>query len=331
MIYLNLFLLTKIFQKLGDSGGGLFIKYKDVYYLRGIVSSSLISDDLCDVNNYAVFTDVIKLKDWIKLKKDQVKNEECGVMSASTGLIQGGEFSTRKEFPWMASVVIKNGLFNLSAVLLSHRHVLASGLYSTNHVGNSQKFNILALDRVKIYLAALKHDESEHVFSPSKMALHPHVKEIDGVTIINIMVLTLSKSVEFSDFIRPICLWTGCDDSNLIKNSPIFVAGYGVDESGKISNIKKHAKVTLTDNATCRSKYSKITEEIKYLCIKGSKQGAPCDYDRYIFVKYFDKWFVRGVFLKRFVFSNGTCRVDDPFLFEDIAKHTKWIQTQIEL
>lgn len=44
----------------GDSGGGLVVNVNGVYYLRGIVSSSLIKDFTCDVNNYAVFTNVLR-------------------------------------------------------------------------------------------------------------------------------------------------------------------------------------------------------------------------------------------------------------------------------
>ena len=50
----------------GDSGGGLFVKYGSAYYIRGIVSSSIIGGPYgCDVDVYSVFTDVTKYIDWI--------------------------------------------------------------------------------------------------------------------------------------------------------------------------------------------------------------------------------------------------------------------------
>lgn len=50
----------------GDSGGGLYVIDEGFYYLRGIVSSSLKTAELsCDVNNYSVFTNVLKFIDWI--------------------------------------------------------------------------------------------------------------------------------------------------------------------------------------------------------------------------------------------------------------------------
>jgi secreted trypsin-like serine protease len=44
----------------GDSGGGLVVNVNGVFYLRGIVSSSLIKDFSCDVSNYAVFTNILR-------------------------------------------------------------------------------------------------------------------------------------------------------------------------------------------------------------------------------------------------------------------------------
>lgn len=50
----------------GDSGSGVYVKYNGSFYLRGIVSLSLVNDDSeCDVNRPAVFTDVTKHYDWI--------------------------------------------------------------------------------------------------------------------------------------------------------------------------------------------------------------------------------------------------------------------------
>ena len=51
----------------GDSGGGVYVKHNRAYYLRGLVSSSLMNVDLeCDVDRVAVFTDVPKFYGWIK-------------------------------------------------------------------------------------------------------------------------------------------------------------------------------------------------------------------------------------------------------------------------
>lgn len=52
----------------GDSGGAFVVKSGDIWYLRGIVSAALLDHtlDSCDVNNYAVFTDVVRFNSWVK-------------------------------------------------------------------------------------------------------------------------------------------------------------------------------------------------------------------------------------------------------------------------
>lgn len=48
------------------AGGGLVLKSGRKWFLRGIVSASLRDEASCDVNNYAVFTDVAKFIPWIR-------------------------------------------------------------------------------------------------------------------------------------------------------------------------------------------------------------------------------------------------------------------------
>lgn len=50
---------------LGDSGHGLFVRLANVFYLKGIVSSSMIDDGTCDVYNYAIYTNVNMYSRWI--------------------------------------------------------------------------------------------------------------------------------------------------------------------------------------------------------------------------------------------------------------------------
>lgn len=51
----------------GDSGNGLFFKDAGKFFLLGIVSSSLVDNEhKCDVTRFALYTDVLKYKDWIE-------------------------------------------------------------------------------------------------------------------------------------------------------------------------------------------------------------------------------------------------------------------------
>lgn len=52
----------------GDSGNGLFVSHGNSFYLRGMVSSCLISSNYmagCDLTKYTLYTDVLKFMPWI--------------------------------------------------------------------------------------------------------------------------------------------------------------------------------------------------------------------------------------------------------------------------
>lgn len=49
----------------GDSGGSLFVKINNIFYLKGIVSSSLTTENGCDISKNAVYTNVPKFDSWI--------------------------------------------------------------------------------------------------------------------------------------------------------------------------------------------------------------------------------------------------------------------------
>jgi len=60
----------------GDSGSGLFVKHRGIYYIRGIVSVSLQNNEYCDIDNYAVFTNVPSFFDWIREKNYQSNSSQ---------------------------------------------------------------------------------------------------------------------------------------------------------------------------------------------------------------------------------------------------------------
>jgi len=55
----------------GDSGSGLIVIHEGIYYLRGIVSSSLGGRiEGCNLYQYSIFTDILGFFGWIKSGKD---------------------------------------------------------------------------------------------------------------------------------------------------------------------------------------------------------------------------------------------------------------------
>ena len=56
----------------GDSGGGVFVRIGNAFYLKGLVSASLTNLGECDVTNFALYTNVEKFIDWIEQPTEEL-------------------------------------------------------------------------------------------------------------------------------------------------------------------------------------------------------------------------------------------------------------------
>lgn len=114
----------------GDSGGGLFIKVDDVFHLKGIVLSSPLKDGGCSVSKNAIYTNVLKFRDWVRtvtgvpgeirsvhsfastnsempFKRLRRSADQCGRSEMTVGLVVGGQKFRRGDFPWIVALFFR--------------------------------------------------------------------------------------------------------------------------------------------------------------------------------------------------------------------------------
>lgn len=116
----------------GDSGGGLFIKVNGIYYLKGIVSSSLLNDygNDCDVFKNAVYTNVPKFYSWIK-QITEIEHSVCGTVKRMTALMKFGQSFQRGSFPWLVALFhLENNKseFICGGTIISSSYVLSGNV-----------------------------------------------------------------------------------------------------------------------------------------------------------------------------------------------------------
>lgn len=326
----------------GDSGHGFFVRVKNKFFLRGIISSSPKGiNNSCAFTHYGVYSNVLMYTNWIENPEEKfyVGSNSCGIMAKSSGLVQGGKLSKREQFPWIASIVYSNG-HNSSGVLISNKHILmhAGGISFWDK--ENSKYVAQSVSSFKIYLGTMELsrtiDSKSVSLTASKVILHPHLK-IHGGTLINaIAIIYLTNAVQFNEYIRPICLWiTHNDNVSAIEDIPLYGIGYGRDESGNYSNKRKFAGMNLIADQVCREVYtdrSSAFDEAKLFCAKGNGIETPCDGDTSLVMKVDDKWYIRGMMLTyRQWTSNRTCVYDKPLLYEYLGTHSQWILAQMKL
>ncbi|KAG4079873.1 hypothetical protein HA402_015004 [Bradysia odoriphaga] len=79
----------------GDSGGSISFQENDVYYIRGIVSTTVSrgEDGLCDTKEYVIFTDVTQYLPWIEKVVPELKRSESELDAApKSSYINGKRF-----------------------------------------------------------------------------------------------------------------------------------------------------------------------------------------------------------------------------------------------
>lgn len=147
----------------------------------------------------------------------------------STGLIIGGQRSTRGQFPWLAAY-FSDGAFLCGGSLISRKIIVtAAHCFHFKH-----ETAIREADEATFYLG--KHNleslNEKNVISAgvSEFKIHPswdsNSESYDG----DIAIAILSRTISFNKFVKPICLWTSTSDSTDLVGKNGIVAGWGKTE-----------------------------------------------------------------------------------------------------
>jgi hypothetical protein len=269
-------------------------------------------------------------------------DSNCGIMSISAGLVQGGELSKQNQFPWMAVIkVLNDDVWSHlgSGSLVTQKHVIASSA-SVSYLDDSNNHIPVETDRVKIQLGTTKYDDLSEAGSMevnvAKIINHRNSRKVQPALRINkLSVITLDREITFTEFIRPICLWPFGDDLSDIVGREAYAVGYGSDHTGKDSLTRKHVRMTITDdeeNDDCQNTFNEqlvFKNETKFFCAKSDESEGPCHRDTLLFMKIGANWYLKAISSTVKLFRNGTCNNEAPTLYEDNAQFVPWILNQI--
>lgn len=166
----------------------------------------------------------------------------------------------------------------------------------------------------------------------SKIVLHP---KLAGARprVFNLAIIFLKEPVAFSNVISPICLQYFNEDYDKILGKTAYAVGFGVDQEGSISKSKKHIPMLVVDNLTCERFFNDTIQKgkaTKFFCARGNGLDTPCRYDKPLYIKQDDRWFLQAMSSTYKVFKNKMCRPRAPVLYEDITTTTlDWIRSEI--
>ncbi|XP_063708974.1 transmembrane protease serine 9-like [Culicoides brevitarsis] len=220
----------------------------------------------------------------------------CGEPTISGNpLVVNGSPIVRGEFPWLVALYWKNAKsleYKCSGTLISDKIVLTSAhcLFVSQKVISEEKI-VLFAGRNDI------DDWSEGGFiSPKVKQFIIHADYNSTTADADIAILLLQEKLEFTQFIRPACLWKNTLKSN---DQSGFVAGWGRDSSGKITSTPNKVEMPIVSEVTCLRSHEtfRFLTSSRTFCAGKRDGSGPCNGDSGggFLMKINKKWYLRGI------------------------------------
>ncbi|XP_077283142.1 ovochymase-like [Arctopsyche grandis] len=218
----------------------------------------------------------------------------CGIHEYGNKIFNG-EVADIDEFPWMALLFYREKIqynkFGCGGVLINDRYVMTAAHCVTGVVN---KFGGLEKVRLGEYNVLTEEDcvidgEFEDCSDPSvdiepeEIIVNPYYDPESIHQHNDIALIRLKEKVNFTDFIRPVCLpdIQLFPDYNFTDGSRLYVAGWGRSETGYASIVKLKLKVPIYNFEKCGLEYSpfNITLSPCQLCAGGELGKDSCKGD----------------------------------------------------
>ncbi|KAH8284025.1 hypothetical protein KR054_007649 [Drosophila jambulina] len=256
-------------------------------------------------------------------------NTVCGrEKPIQTAFIHFGEVVQQGQFPWMVALLERIGneySFTCGGTLISARTVISAA--------HCFRFGSKSLSAARTVVSLGRN--SLDIFSPgdlqgvSQLVLHNQY-DVNTFTDADLALLQLTNQVQFTDYVKPICLWNDNYLLDLPSGHKSYVAGWGEDEHGNKNT--RLAKMTSTDIITQTECRGNLTfENVRYvtsntICASNAKASGPCSGDSGggLMLEEQDIWMLRGVVSSGQRTSKG-CDLTKPVIYTDVAKHIDWL------
>ncbi|XP_034489089.1 serine protease gd-like [Drosophila innubila] len=258
---------------------------------------------------------------------------ECGLEGLSALQI-GGENVTRGQYPWMAALYHDISLdprtieldYKCVATLISRRTVITAAhcIYG------------ITPDQLRVYVG--RHDVTVHpekdatLMAVESVKTHPDfVGDISPDSDLGLLVL--KEHVEYSTYVRPICLWSSSTSLDIEDTEKMVVVGWGNDgKSPEPTKLPMKVDVRPVSSEECLREMITARDFLtpRTLCGGNSQGHGPClgDSGGGLMVLRNSRWMVRGI-VSLAQRSGNSCDLSRYVIYCDVSKHLDWIERNI--
>ncbi|KAK1170015.1 coagulation factor VII-like, partial [Acipenser oxyrinchus oxyrinchus] len=289
----------------GDSGGPHVTKYKNTWFLTGIVSWG---KGCAQPSFFGIYTRVSRYLDWLK---EHIRLSDMMDYPDLRSRIVGGTVCPKGECPWQVkhSVIVKllYGLKEEDAEL--------------NEICLTKKLQYYGRPVHHLNFSLLRTEQSIPV---AEMIIHKKYVAVSADN--DIALLRLEKPIIYSDYAVPICLpekWLAVHELAAIRYST--VSGWGkLSEGGPTSSILlrleiprlktqdciENSKLNITDNMFCAGYFEGNQDSCK------GDSGGPHA------TKYKNTWFLTGIVS----WGKGCARAGQYGIYTRVSRYLDWLK-----
>ncbi|KYM86389.1 Serine protease gd [Atta colombica] len=268
-------------------------------------------------------------------------NNECGITSNyytddTNSKMSNGAVTLPGQWPWVVAI------YNLINDEFINKFMCAGSILTTRHVltvAHCLKRGNNTIDLNNLYLAfgefsldqwykTINRDVASYKIHPD----YVYTTNSDS----DLAILIMRLNVEYSPFIKPICLWSGSTDLENVVDKTGYIVGWGRDDFGHLNTDERRmARVSIVSQADCLwSDSAFISLTSKRTFCAGLQDGNNCNADSGSGLVLFDpitrRYKLRGV-ASRALYGNASfqCNPTKYIVYVDVAKYVPWIQQQI--
>jgi len=272
-------------------------------------------------------------------KTSNNNDNECGISDHSPLEHSSPMRVSPGDWPWLVAVFTNESgrnTFELccAGTLLTNRHILtAAHCVKLNPYSNTT----IHANQITVVLGRFNmnqwHESGVINRKVEKIEIHPdyaHASCADS----DLAILTLKTPVEFNNFVRPICLWSGSTDLQDVVDKTGYVAGWGMRSVLlALPEEPRVTKVPIVSQETCLGTdmaFFELTSKRTFCA--GWRNHSSCVEDSGSGLVLLDnttnRYQLRGV-VSRTLFHSDSCDLRSYVVYVDAAKYIPWIQQHI--
>ncbi|XP_017776020.1 PREDICTED: chymotrypsin-like elastase family member 2A, partial [Nicrophorus vespilloides] len=252
------------------------------------------------------------------------KDVQCGTMAQIIGI-----------WPWHIALYASDGLqlrYICGGNLVNQKYVITSAQCvtrpGTNRKVDAEGF-LIHLGRTFLMTSTVGIQERR----VERITVHP---EYNSIYLQNdVAVLRLSRDADYTDYVRPACLWSeAADDSVIGKIGTVIGWGTMNDEERQNTYTLQKAQMLVVDTLTCISSnpnyYNKYTST-NTMCAGFRNGTSVCNGDLgggMFFSKTTSNgvvWVLRGLVSHGMTLQGMYCDPYNYIVFSDLAHHNQWL------